>query len=722
MSEQLAGNIDHIIYTNEENGFTVAHLKQTDSKKVCIVGKMPSLSVGEYITCEGSWKDHKEYGEQFVVSSFSSSYPVEEVGIELFLASGFIKGIGKTHAKTIVEAFGKETLNILEESPHRLLKLKGIGKKRIEEIKKSFSEKKHIKDVMLFLRGHKVSEGLAHKIYKQYGDETINILKQNPYAVIGDLTGVGFLTADQLASNLGMEKDDPKRCDAAMIYHLEKLADEGHCCFIEDEFLDRVSKSLEVDRTLCHRSITRLEDSGKIKREVMPSLDAEVPHIWLAKLFYAELGITKELERIAMNDCSIRSVKVDKALDWVEDLHKLRLAKEQKKAVSSALEDKIHIITGGPGTGKSTITKTILSIHEKLSDKIMLAAPTGRAAKRLSEITRKHAKTIHSLLEVDFTTRGFKRGTNNPLDCDLLIIDEASMIDTYLMYSLLKAIPDGARLILIGDVDQLPSVGPGSVLKDMIESKNLAMTRLFQIFRQAKESLITINAHAVNRGAMPNLETSVDDDFWYIERDDPNQMIEELLNLINHTLPKRYDFHKTEDIQVLSPMKRGKVGIENLNKVLQAKLNDSEIYLQRGETIYKIGDKVIQLKNNYQNMVFNGDIGYIVDIDRSSKEVLIKFDYKEIEYSYDDLGEITLAYAVSIHKYQGSESPCIILPLHTSHFVLLQRNLIYTAITRAKKLLVLISSKKAIALGIHNNLTRKRLTGLCHFLTQTLGV
>ncbi|MCH9620649.1 MAG: ATP-dependent RecD-like DNA helicase [Chlamydiia bacterium] len=721
MEESISGSIEHIIYTNEENGFTVAHLKE-NTKKICIVGKLPNISLGEYVTCQGTWKDHKEYGEQFVVNSFSSSYPVEEVGIELFLASGFIKGIGKTHAKTIVEAFGKETLDILEESPHRLLSLKGIGKKRIEEIKKSFKEKKHIKDVMLFLRGHKVSEGLAHKIYKQYGDETITILKQNPYAVIGDLTGVGFLTADQLASNLGIERDDPKRCDAAIVYHLDKLSEEGHCCYIEDEFLDKVSKALAIDRTLCHRSITRLEESGKIKREVMPSLDSEVPFIWLAKLFYAELGITKEIERIAAADCNIRSVKVDKALDWVESLHKLKLAKEQKKAVAAALEDKIHIITGGPGTGKSTITKTILSIHEKLSDKILLAAPTGRAAKRLSEITRKHAKTIHSLLEVDFTTRGFKRGHGNPLECDLLIIDEASMIDTYLMFSLLKAVPDGARIVLIGDIDQLPSVGPGTVLKDMIESKNLPITRLYQIFRQAKESLITINAHAVNRGAMPNLETSVDDDFWYIERDEPAQMIEEILNLIEHTLPKKFNFHKTEDIQVLSPMKRGKVGIENLNQVLQAKLNTSDVSLQRGETIYKIGDKVIQLKNNYQNMVFNGDIGYIIDIDKSSKEVVIKFDYKEIEYSYDDLGEITLAYAVSIHKYQGSESPCIILPLHTSHFVLLQRNLIYTAITRAKKLLVLVSSKKAIALGIHNNLTKKRLSGLTHFLTQALGV
>ena len=721
MEDSISGTIEHIIYANEENGFTVAHL-MVDEKKICIVGKLPNVSLGEHLTCEGSWKDHKEYGEQFVVESFSSSYPIEEVGIELFLASGFIRGIGKTHAKTIVEAFGKETLTILEESPHRLLTLKGIGKKRVDEIKKSFTEKKHIKDVMLFLRGHKVSEGLAHKIYKQYGDETIAILKQNPYAVIGDLTGVGFLTADQLASNLGMERDDPKRCDAAVIYHLDKLSDEGHCCYIEDDFLDRIAKALGVDRQLCHRSITRLEESAKIKREVIPSLDQEVPFIWLAKLYYAELGITKETERLVSSDCSIRSVKVDKALDWVEDLHKLKLAKEQKKAVSAALEDKIHIITGGPGTGKSTITKTILSIHAKLSDKILLAAPTGRAAKRLSQITRKHAKTIHSLLEVDFTTRGFKRGTDNPLECDLIIIDEASMIDTYLMFSLLKAIPDTARLILIGDVDQLPSVGPGSVLKDMIESKNLPMTRLYQIFRQAKESLITSNAHAVNRGAMPNLETSVDDDFWYIERDDPTDMIEEILNLVDHTLPKKFGFHKTEDIQVLAPMKRGKVGIENLNKVLQARLNNSTIFIQRGETIYRIGDKVIQLKNNYQDMVFNGDIGYIIDIDRSTKEMVIRFDNKEIEYGYDDLGQITLAYAVSIHKYQGSESPCIILPLHTSHFVLLQRNLIYTAITRAKKLLVLVSSKKAIALGIHNNLTRKRLSGLCHFLTQSLGV
>lgn len=722
MEESISGTIEHIVFASEETHFTVAHLRTGENKKTCIVGKLPNISLGENLNCTGTWKDHKEYGEQFQINTFTTSLPLEEVGIELFLASGFIKGIGKTHAKTIVEAFGKNTLTVLEESPNKLLRLKGIGKKRVDEIKKSFSEKKHIKEVMLFLRGHKVSEGLAHKIFKQYGDETISILKENPYSVIGDLTGVGFLTADQLAFNLGMEKDNPKRCDAAVLYHLEKLSEEGYCCYLEDEFLDRISPILAVEKTLCHRAITRLEESGRLKREVIPSLDQEVPFLWLTKLFYAELGIARELERIKGADCNIRSVKIDKALDWVEEQHHIKLAKEQKNAISSALVDKIHIITGGPGTGKSTITKTILSIHSKLSDKILLAAPTGRAAKRLSEITRSHAKTIHSLLEVDFTTKGFKKGHSDPLECDLLIIDEASMIDTYLMFSLLKAVPDGCRIILIGDIDQLPSVGPGSVLKSMIESTTLPMTRLYQIFRQAKQSLIIKNAHAVNKGIMPNLETTLDDDFWFIEKDDPAEMLTEMLTLITDTLPKKFGFHSTEDIQVLSPMRRGKAGIEYLNTVMQKELNTSNIFIQRGDTTYKIGDKVLQLKNNYQKMVFNGDIGYIVDINVNSKEMLIKFDYKEVEYAYEDLHEVTLAYAVSIHKYQGSESPCIILPLHTSHYVLLQRNLLYTAITRAKKLLVLVSSKKALALAVHNNLTKKRLSGLTHFLSETMGV
>ncbi|MCH9811634.1 ATP-dependent RecD-like DNA helicase [bacterium] len=720
--EEIAGTIEHIIFQAEDTHFTVAHLRMGVNKKTCIVGKLPNVSVGESVTCEGKWKDHKEYGEQFEVHSFQTSMPLEEVGIELFLASGFIKGIGKTHAKTIVKAFGKETLNVLEEAPAKLLKLKGIGKKRVEEIQKSFAEKKHIKKVMLFLRGHKVSEGLAHKIFRQYGDETISILQENPYAVIGDLTGVGFLTADHLASNLGLAKDNDKRLDAAVLYHLEKLSEEGHCCYVEDEFLQKISPILAVEQTLLHKAITRLEESGRIKRELIPSLDPEVPFLWLTKLFYAELGIAKEIERIKNADCAIRSVKVDKALDWVEDKHHIRLAKEQKKAISSAVEDKIHIITGGPGTGKSTITKTILSIHEKLSDKISLAAPTGRAAKRLSEITRAPAKTIHSLLEVDFTTKGFKKGHSDPLDCDLLIIDEASMIDTYLCFSLLKAVPDHCRIIFIGDIDQLPSVGPGSVLKNMIESGTLPITRLYQIFRQAKESLITKNAHAVNKGVMPMLDTSTDDDFWYIEQDDPAIMAEEMLTLIEHTLPQKFDFHPTQDIQVLSPMRRGKVGIDHLNSLLQTKLNPSTTFLQRGESIYKVGDKVLQIRNNYQKMVFNGDIGYITDIDMATKEMLIRFDYKEVDYTFDELNEITLAYAVSIHKYQGSESPCIILPLHTSHYILLQRNLLYTAITRAKKLLVLISSKKAIALGTQNNLTKQRLCGLTHFLTETLGI
>jgi len=720
MEEELTGTIEHIIFSSPKTHFTVAYL-QSPSKKSCIVGKLPHVSLGENLVCKGVWKDHKEYGEQFVISSYASFYPQEEEGIELFLSSGFVKGIGKVHAKTIVQAFGTETLKVLEESPHRLLGLKGIGKVKIQAITASFKEKKHIKDVMLFLRGHRVSEGLAFKIFKQYGDETIKILQSNPYSVISDLTGVGFLTADLLASNLGIAKDSPQRMDAAVIYYLDKLSEEGHCCFIEDEFLEKIAPLLEVEQTLCHRAITRLEESGKIKRELIPTIDQDVPVIFLAKLFYSEVGITKELQRIFSSDCNIRSVNVDKALEWVEEKHHITLAKEQIHAISSALKDKIHIITGGPGTGKSTITKTILSIHEKLSDKILLAAPTGRAAKRLSEITKRHAKTIHSLLEVDFVNKGFKRGKSHPLDCDLLIIDEASMIDTYLMFSLLKAVPDSCRLILIGDVDQLPSVGPGSVLKDCIESQTLPMTKLHQIFRQAKKSLITRNAHAVNKGMMPLLETSFDDDFWYIERDDPEDMIQEILTLIQKTLPERFHFHPTEDIQILSPMKRGKAGIDHLNKILQSTINPSKEQILRGETLYKLGDKVLQIKNNYQKMVFNGDIGTIVDIDNSTKELIIKFDYKEVEYSYDELVEITLAYAVSIHKYQGSESPCIILPLHTSQYILLQRNLLYTAITRAKKLLVLVSSKKALGLAVHNNLTKKRLSGLEHFLSQSLG-
>ena len=718
MDETLSGTISHIVYANEENHFTVASLVDQNEKKHCVVGKLPNISLGETIACKGGWIEHKEYGEQFSIKSFTTSYPMEENGIELFLGSGFIKGIGKTHAKTIMKAFGKDALEVIENTPEKLLKLKGIGKAKVTEIQKSFTEKKHIKDVMLFLRGHSISEGLAYKIYKKYKDEAITILQENPYSVIGEITGVGFITADRLASNLGMERDHPKRCDAAVIYHLEKLSEEGHCCYIEDQFLDLISQSLQVDRALCHKAILRLEDNARLKREIVASLDPDVPFVWLSKLFYAEMGITSQVQRILESNCAIRSVKSDKALTWVEELHNLKLASEQKEAIISALANKIHIITGGPGTGKSTITKAILSIHERLSKKIMLAAPTGRAAKRLSEITRKYAKTIHSLLEIDFTTKGFKKGKDNPLDCDLIIIDEASMIDTYLMFSLLKAIPDECRVILIGDIDQLPSIGPGSVLKDMIDSQVITMTRLYKIFRQGKKSLITANAHAINKGAMPEMNTSVDDDFWFIEQSDSDIMIEEILNLIQYTLPKKYGFHPNEDIQVLSPMRKGKVGIENLNKLLQNKLNTSETKLTRGDNTYKIGDKVIQMKNNYQKHVYNGDIGYVIDIDLQAKEMTIRFDNKELEYTFEELGEITLAYAVSIHKYQGSESPCIIVPLHTSHYVLLQRNLLYTAITRAKKLLVLVSSKKALGLAVHNNLTKKRLSGLEYFLRR----
>ncbi len=712
--EELFGYIENIVFTEENKGFTVARLKEPRRQElVCIVGTMPAIQPGESIRCQGEWKHHPQHGRQFEVASFELQAPSDLLGIQKYLESGMIKGIGPVYAERIVKTFGLDTLTIIDTTPDRLFEVPGIGNKRVEKIQSCWSQQRSIRDVMVFLRKYGVSPAFAQKIYKAYGDQSIEKVKHNPYALAKEIFGIGFKSADHIAQGLGIPKNSALRINAGIEHVLWELSNEGHVCYSQTEFLPEAQEILDVDTA----SIQKQLEALILEKEIIREEDL----IWVKPLYLAELGIARELARIHQHTSALRQVNQEKALEWVQKLLKLELAKEQKEAVASAMQDKIHIITGGPGTGKSTITRAILAITEKLTNRILLAAPTGRAAKRMSEITGKKAFTIHALLEMDFKSGGFKRKKENPLECDLLIIDEASMIDTLLMNNLLKAVPNGARVIFIGDIDQLPSVGPGNVLKDMIASEKIKVTQLKQIFRQAAGSRIVTNAHKVNQGIFPDISSQTRSDFVYLEEETPEQILETIVGLVKTRLPKAYRFHRFDDIQVLSPMKRGVIGVENINMVLQQSLNPSPTPLFRMGRAFHIGDKVMQIRNNYQKNVYNGDVGKIVAIDMTDQEITVAYDERTVPYEFSEIDELVLAYAVSIHKYQGSECPCIIIPIHTSHFKLLCRNLLYTGITRGKKLVVLVGTKKAIGMAVGNDDVKKRYTGLTATIQKVFG-
>jgi exodeoxyribonuclease V alpha subunit len=703
--DELFGYIDTIVFQAEENGFTVARLKEPRKNDLtCLVGVMPSLQPGETVRCQGKWKHHPKFGQQFEVASLDFQSPTDLIGILKYLSSGMIKGIGPAYAERIVKKFELETLKVIDETPKRLYEVEGLGEKRIETIISCWGEQSAIRKVMVFLRGHGVSPAFAQKIYRTYGDESIEKVKNNPYALAKEIFGIGFKSADALAKGLGIPQNSPIRIDCGIEHVLWELSNDGHVCYPLNEFLQVAATTLEVAEESVEERVHHLV----LKQMIV--LDQE--KIWVKPLFLTEVGIARELSRLKTSPPTLRTVIEHKALDWVEEKLNLKLAPEQKAAVTSGLKDKVMIVTGGPGTGKSTITRAILEVSEKLTSHIFLAAPTGRAAKRLYQITGKHASTIHSLLEMDFQAGGFKRNRDNPLNCDLIIIDEASMIDTQLMYHLLKAIPDTARVIFIGDVDQLPSVGPGNVLKDMIASETIPVTCLKQIFRQARGSRIVTNAHRINQGEFPSLSDQPKSDFEYIDKATPEEILPEVIALVRDRLPKSHRFHRFDDIQVLSPMKRGIIGTENLNRELQKELNPSPTPLIRMGRSFHLGDKVMQIRNNYQKKVFNGDVGRISQIDLGEQTLQVIFDMKTVDYDFSEMDELVLAYAVSIHKYQGSECPCIIIPIHTTHFKLLNRNLLYTGITRGKKRVILVGTKKAIAIATKNEEVKQRFTGL----------
>ena len=726
MLTHLKGQIERITYTNEENGYSVVKLKVYGQKDlVNAVGSMMAPTPGEILELKGEWSSHPKFGDQFKITHYKTEVPATVYGIQKYLGSGLIKGIGPVMAKRIVKKFGETTLDVIETDADSLVSVAGIGKKRIAMIKTAWEEQKEIREVMLFLQTHGVSSGYATKIFKQYGDESIAVVQENPYRLATDIFGIGFITADGIAEKLGFDKQCQVRAEAGILYILHQLADEGHVYFPYEPLVQKCGEMLEINRDLITQAIGTNVLANRIVLEDLNDDATELLEnnkgVFLKKFHVSETGIAARLKRLLGAPKAIRAIDAQKALAWVQERLAIRLAENQVEAIKCAARNKILVITGGPGTGKTTIINAILKIFAPLKIRIQLAAPTGRAAKRMSEATGHEARTLHRLLEYSMKKGGFQKDQKHPLPCDLLIVDEASMIDTILMHHLLKAVPLQATFILVGDIYQLPSVGAGNVLKDIILSAAIPVVALDKIFRQARESRIILNAHRINGGKMPQLKNVRENsDFFFIEQEDPEQVLNTILDLTGKRVPDYFGFDPMNDIQVLTPMHRGVVGAGNLNLALQNRLNPNTRGIERGNRTFRMGDKVMQIKNNYDKEVFNGDMGRIVGLEPETREVIISFEGRELPYDFTDLDEVILAYAVSVHKSQGSEYPAVIIPILIQHYMLLQRNLIYTAVTRGKKLVILVGTRKALAIGIRNDKTLKRHTLLEKRLTKDI--
>ncbi|KPK28926.1 MAG: recombinase RecD [Nitrospira bacterium SG8_3] len=725
-ADELEGQIERITYTNEETGYTVARIRVTGySEPITAVGKLISPTPGELLKMEGAWMDHPKFGRQFKVIRYRSVVPSSIEGIRRYLGSGLIKGIGPVMASRIVEKFKEKTLEVIDNRIEELEKVGGIGPERVAMIRRAWEEQKDIREVMIFLQGHGVSSAYATKIFKRYGHNAISVLKKNPYTLATDIFGIGFQTADRIAEKLGFEKSAPVRAEAGILYVLAQLSDDGHVYYPYEPLIEKCKEILEVDQAVILKAFGNIAYDGKVVTEDL-NLDLEefVPNqkaVYLAQFYTSETGIAKYFGRLISSTKRIRKMDQDKAIQWVQGKINLALAPKQIEAVKRAISDKVMVITGGPGTGKTTIINAVIKIYRAVGARILLAAPTGRASKRMSEATGYPARTIHRMLEYSFQKGGFQRNHDHPLEVDVLILDEVSMVDTILMYHLLKAVPAEATLVMVGDVNQLPSVGPGSVLKDIIRSNVVPVVELKEIFRQAGESLIVVNAHKINNGVMPKLKPDKEnlEDFYFIEQDDPELALSTIMELVCERIPKRFNFHPIDDVQVLSPMHKGVVGAGNLNMKLQDALNPSKVQIAKGERVFRLNDKVMQIRNNYEKEVFNGDIGRITSMDQESQQVTITFDGIPIPYNTLELDELALAYAISVHKSQGSEYQAIVIPILSQHYVLLQRNLIYTAVTRGKKLVIMVGSKEALAIGVRNDRIMRRYTYLAERLKRS---
>lgn len=702
--------VEHITYQNPENGYSVMKVKAKEyAELVTLVGNLLDVPVGAVLLCEGEWKIDKRYGRQFACSTWEEVMPATAYGIEKYLGSGLVKGIGPKFAHLIVARFGTDTIDIIEDDIERLYEVPGIGQKRVEKIRESWEKQKDIKNVMIFLQNYGVSTAFAAKIYRQYGKESIEKVQENPYRLADDIWGIGFKTADGIASKMGYEKNDLRRCRSGIQYTLNALADDGHVYAVEEQLIKTARELLEADETPIAQAISEMVASEDLIREDEA--------IYLPPFYHSERGTARKLLAL-MKDCPPGLFKTQTDIEAIEKISGITYDEVQIAAIEQAVRSKVMVLTGGPGTGKTTTTQGIIAAYRTAGMRILLAAPTGRASKRMSEATGMEAKTIHRLLEFN-PQDGYKRNDDNPLEGDVLIVDECSMIDIILMYNLMKAIPEHMRLILVGDIDQLPSVGAGNVLRDIIDSGQIPVIRLTRIFRQAQSSRIVMSAHAINQGRYPDTSNGKDTDFFFIKKEDPEQVAEEIVRLVKHRLPQAYN-QDLNNIQVLTPMQRGVVGAGNLNLLLQQSLNPSRQGISRGGICYRQGDRVMQIRNNYDKNVFNGDIGTIEKVNMEDHTLCIRFDDNLVEYETSELDELTLAYATTIHKSQGSEYPIVVIPVLMTHFVMLQRNLVYTGITRAKKICVLIGQPKALAYAIRNLTVSKRNTRLKERLRDEL--
>lgn len=716
----LDGHLERITYHNEENHYTIAKLNTGPAQHpVTVVGYMPAASPGEALKVRGTWETHPTYGQQFRITSYEVTLPASVGGIRNYLKSGIIKGIGPSMAERLVEHFKENTLDVIEKDPEKLLEVAGIGKAKAALISGAWKNHHAVRGIMGFLQEHGIEASFSGKVLKAYGMDAESVVRGDPYRMVVDVPGIGFHAADKIALNMGVSKNDPGRIRACILYLMEQFASEGHTFAYGEQLLERCKKVLGIE----HEQVKIVLDLLAGARAVITEKDTRNPDalcVYSKALHEAETGIAKRLR--ALLSVPVTPPGLDPEQITLAVLKKLaiKLSSEQLAVLEEILSHRVAIITGGPGTGKTTLIRSVTAIFESLGKTILLAAPTGRASRRLSEVTRRKASTIHKLLGYNLTSGLFDKNQDNPLDTHALIVDEVSMVDTLLMYHLLKALPMISVLILVGDIFQLPSVGPGNVLSDMIESGSIRTFELKTIFRQAQESPIVINAHMIRRGESPNLtDTTTTEDlseFYFIEQHNPDTVVKTIVELCSRRITERYNFDRVKEIQVLTPMHRGTVGTLNLNRVLQKVLNPAAEDPKIKGIQFKPDDKVMHLKNNYQKEVFNGDIGTVISINREGKELLVDYYGREVTYDFAELDELSLAYAISVHKSQGSEYPAVIVPIMTQHFALLQRNLLYTAITRGKKLVILIGTKTAFNIALNNDNPQKRLTGLANRL------